>query len=194
MMFWQILILMIGLSSFNFSQTLFEDALSSSAPNSPQRQALSSQKKSVVPQKTRSQRNISVNLLSLIARGDIQLLHETPQNNGWSTMVSLHVNPQKEFSEQTGDLGAAIGGRMYLENSKLNRVIFLQGLVGFNHTTDRDLVIAVEIGRRFQWNTAVAMDVSIEVNRSYAPDFMSPRAYLKTNLTFFLDRPILPFL
>lgn len=139
-------------------------------------------------------RLLSTNLESVIARGDIQLLYESPQNNGWSTMVFLHANPQPEFNHQTGDLGAMIGGRSYLDNYGKQNSVFLQGLVGFNHNDHWDLMISVEVGQRIVWKKNIFLDLSLAVNRSYASSTTDPMAYLKANLTFELNRRLFPFL
>tara|TARA_Y100001935_G_scaffold254871_1_gene265411 strand:- start:1355 stop:1945 length:591 start_codon:yes stop_codon:yes gene_type:complete len=139
-------------------------------------------------------RLLSTNLESVIARGDIQFLYESPQNNGWSTMVFLHANPQSEFNHQTGDLGAMIGGRSYLDNYGKQNSVFLQGLVGFNHNNKWDLMISVEVGQRIVWKKNIFLDLSLAMNRSYATSSSDPMAYLKANLTFELNRRLIPFL
>ena len=145
-------------------------------------------------QNKRVARYLSINLESLIARGDIQLQYEWPQKNGWSTMYNLHVNPQDEFNKRTGDLGVSVGGRMYLDQNGQTSSIFLQGLAGFNHYSDWDLMVSVELGQRFKWKKNIFLDLSLAVNRSYASNFKDPMANLKANLTFAFDTPLLPFL
>lgn len=139
-------------------------------------------------------RLLSTNLESVIARGDIQFLYESPQNNGWATMVFLHANPQSKFNHQTGDLGAMIGGRSYLDNYGKQNSVFLQGLVGFNHNDNWDLMISIEVGQRIVWKKNIFLDLSLAVHRSYAARYSDPMAYLKANLTFELNRRLIPFL
>ncbi len=185
-------LLFAAISANCVAQTLFEDG--TDKPNTGTITINQPQPKA--PDKTPPAvaRYLSTNLESLIARGDIQLQYEVPQKNGWSTMYSIHVNPQDEFNKRTGDLGVAIGGRMYLDQNGQTSSIFLQGLAGFNHYSDWDLMVSVELGQRFKWKKNIFLDLSLAVNRSYASNFKDPMANLKANLTFAFDTPILPFL
>lgn len=176
------------------SQTLFEEDTSKKSVESATLQLNVTK----VPKKSvssgRMPRFLSANLESVIARGDVQVLYELPQGNGWSAMFFLHANPQSEFNGQTGDLGAMVGGRSYLADLKKEPSVFLQGLVGFNHNNHWDLMISVEIGQRIYWKKHIFLDLSLAVNRSYASQSKDPMAYLKANLAFELNHRLLPFL
>ena len=178
MRFFNILIIGTLLSLATYSQTLFEDSLTTST-KSPIK-VTSSTKTKLLKKSRSAPRLLSTNLESLIARGDIHFLYEVPQQNGWSTMVFAHANPQSEFNKQTGDLGASAGARLYLDQNKTTNPIFLQGLIGFNHISSWDLMIAVEIGQRLKWKDNVFMDISLAINRSYDSKFKSPMAYIKS--------------
>ena len=96
--------------------------------------------KTIIKQKTTVDRLVSTNFRVVIAHGDIPFLYEAPQDNGWSTMVLFHVNPQGEFNKRTGDMGGAVGGRLYLEHGgKKERRCFYKGWRDFNHYSSWDL-------------------------------------------------------
>ena len=179
-----------------FAQTLFEEDTSKKGAVAPVVQITPvSQRAPAVPSSSNTTvRFLSTNLESVIARGDIQFLYEAPQNNGWSTMVFLHANPQSEYNRQTGDVGAMVGGRSYLDHQGRRNSIFLQGLVGFNHNDRWDLMISVEVGQRIVWKENIFLDLSLAVNRSYASRLTDPMAVLKANVTFELNRRLIPFL
>jgi hypothetical protein len=178
------------------AQTLFEEDTSKKGDEAPVVQITPvSQGTPVVPSLSNTTvRLLSTNLESVIARGDIQFLYEAPQNNGWSTMVFLHANPQSEYNHHTGDLGAMVGGRSYLDHQGKQNSIFLQGLVGFNHNDRWDLMISVEAGQRIVWKKNIFLDLSLAVNRSYASRFTDPMAVLKANIAFELNQRLIPFL
>ena len=190
MRFFKLFATLVALTSVVQSQTLFEESLNKSSGTINVNQT---PVKTIIKQKTTVDRLVSTNLESVIARGDIHFLYEAPQDNGWSTMVLFHVNPQGEFNKRTGDMGGAVGGRLYLEHGGKKSAVFLQGLAGFNHYSSWDLMIAVEIGQRLQWKKNIFLDVSLAVNRSYAASFKDPMAYIKANLTFTLNQRLLPF-
>ena len=192
MRFFNILIIFFVVAVQVHAQTLFEDSLKKASNGTVNLNA--NPVKKVIKKKGAIDRLISTNLESVIARGDIHLLYEVPQANGWSTMVFLHANPQPEFNGHTGDMGILGGGRLYLDNGGQSSSVFLQGLAGFNHYTDWDLMISVEVGQRVYWKKNIFLDVSLAVNRSYAEQLKDPMAYLKANLTFGLDDRLFPFL
>lgn len=139
-------------------------------------------------------RLVFTNLESLIARGDIQLGYEIPQESEWAGILLLHVNPQSKFNHQTGDIGILGGGRLYFEEDTHPLNLYLQGLAGFNHTNRWDLMISVEIGHRMPWKKNVFLDIALAIHRSYASDAMDPMAYIKANLSFGLSNKIIPFI
>lgn len=192
MRFFNILFLLFVVAGHVHAQTLFEDSLKN-ASNATVNLNANAVKK-VIKKKGAIERLISTNLESVIARGDIHLLYEAPQANGWSTMVFLHANPQPEFNGHTGDMGVLGGGRLYLDSGGQTSSVFLQGLAGFNHYSNWDLMISVEVGQRLYWKKNIFLDVSLAVNRSYAEQLKDPMAYLKANLTFGLDDRLIPFL
>jgi len=192
MRFFNVLFFLFVVVGHGYAQTLFEDSLKN-ASNATVNLKANAVKK-VIKKKGAIERLISTNLESVIARGDIHLLYEAPQANGWSTMVFLHANPQPEFNGHTGNMGALGGGRLYLDNGGQTSSVFLQGLAGFNHYNNWDLMISVEIGQRLYWKKNIFLDVSLAVNRSYAERLKDPMAYLKANLTFGLDDRLIPFL
>ena len=208
MKLFNILLLIFVFTNSLFSQTLFEsDSSSSGVTPNVQTLTVSTDSKSSMDTKEVSQvkqtnlnknkapkRYVSTNLESLILRGDIQLMYETPQQTGWSSILLFHVNPQSEFNDTTGDIGILGGGRMYFDEKFMSSDVYLQGLAGFNHFDDWDLMIAVEIGQRFKWKQGVFIDLAFAVNRSYAEDKKDPMAYLKAHLTFALDQSLFPFL
>ncbi|MEC8678233.1 MAG: hypothetical protein VXX85_05215 [Candidatus Margulisiibacteriota bacterium] len=208
MKIFNILLLTFVFSSTLFSQTLFENVSGSSqvtsnvqavtikADSNPTPNVFKPLNKASKPKSTgsRPKRYVSTNLESLILRGDIQVAYETPQQTGWSSVLLLHVNPQSEFNDSTGDVGVLGGGRMYFDEKFLSSDVYLQGLAGFNHFDDWDLMISVEIGQRFKWKQGVFIDLAFAVNRSYADNKKDPMAYIKTNITFALDQPLVPFL
>lgn len=208
MKIFNILLLISVFTNSLFSQTLFENVSDSSqvttnvqavtikansnpTPNvsKPVDQGVRSKSKLSQPK-----RYISTNLESLILRGDIQITYEAPQQAGWSSMLLFHVNPQSEFNESTGDVGVLGGGRMYFDEQFMSSDVYLQGLAGFNHFNSWDLMISVEIGQRFKWKQDVFIDLAFVVNRSYADERKDPMAYIKTNITFALGKPLVPFL
>ena len=176
------------------AQTLFEDAVGSDSSSTNSVSLNSANETKVIKKDRPIIRLLSTNLESVIARGDIHFLYESPQDNGWSTMTFIHANPQSQYNGQTGDYGAMIGGRSYLDNTPQKSSVFLQGLVGFNHNQRWDLMISVEIGQRVFWKKNIFLDVSLAVNRSYASNSQDPMAYLKANLTFALNNRLIPFL
>jgi len=208
MKIFNILLLIFVFTQTSFSQTLFETTSNSSQTtanvqtvsididskptanaSNPLGKTLQSKQKSTQPS-----RYISTNLESLILRGDIQVTYELPQESGWSSILSFHVNPQSEFNNSTGDVGVLGGGRMYFDEQFMSSDVYLQGLAGFNHYDSWDLMISIEIGQRFKWKQGVFIDLAAAVNRSYADNKTDPMVYLKANLTFALDKPLLPFL
>ena len=198
MKLFKLLLIMLILTGHVFSQTLFEDKLSAnpSGASLDLNARSSTTAKSVIKaeSKKNNSRIWSTNLESVIIRGDVQFLYEIPKEGGWSTMYMVHINPQSSFNDITGDLGAMVGGRLYMDGFLKSTPIFLQGLAGFNHNDQWDLNISVEFGQRINWKPNIFLDVSAVVNRSYASDLEDPTAYLKVNISFGLDRPILPFL
>ena len=176
-----------------FSQTLFEETLSTANKSSLSVNKLSGNASQTVKASS-SYRLISTNLESVIIRGDIHFLYEIPQASGVSALIFAHYNPQSTFNNETGDMGVLGGGRMYLDNFSASMPIFLQGLAGFNHYQSWDLFISVEMGQRFKWQKSVFIDLSVVINRSYSNEALDPMAYLKANISFKLDKPLLPFL
>ena len=144
MRFFNILFISLLLFTQLNAQTLFEDAVGSDS-SSTNSVTLNSANETKVIKDRPIIRLLSTNLESVIARGDIHFLYESPQDNGWSTMTFIHANPQSQYNGQTGDYGAMIGGRSYLDNTPQKSSVFLQGLVGFNHNQRWDLMISVEI-------------------------------------------------
>ena len=208
MKIFNILLLISVFTNSLFSQTLFENVSDSSqvitnvqavtikansnpTPNVSKPVDQGGRSKSKLSQ---PKRYISTNLESLILRGDIQITYEAPQQAGWSSMLLFHVNPQSEFNESTGDVGVLGGGRMYFNEQFMSSDVYLQGLAGFNHFNSWDLMISVEIGQRFKWKQDVFIDLAFVVNRSYADERKDPMAYIKTNITFVLGKPLVPFL
>ena len=190
MSFIKLMLFIVFITVPTYSQTLFEESLSNSKPISVTN--LSKNKQTIA--KSSEFRMISTNLESVIIRGDIHLLYEIPQSKSWSAMIFAHLNPQGTFNGETGDMGVLGGGRMYLDKLSPSMPVFLQGMLGFNHYSSWDLFISVEFGQRIKWMDSIFLDLSVVINRSYSNEALDPMAYLKANLSFKLDRPILPFL
>jgi hypothetical protein len=139
-------------------------------------------------------RFIGTNVESVIVRGDIQVQYEVPQSNDWSTIAFLHVNPQENFNNKTGDLGAYFGGRMYLDGANVKGPIYLQALFGFNHFSSWDLALSFDVGKQIQWKKNVFFEFSANVSRYYAKTMPDPEVSVKVGLTYGLDTRLLPFL
>ena len=199
MRFFNVLFYLLFLASPLFSQTLFESSNATEVSTKNVRSVNTTPiskttSPTPLPSPKAGQRFISTNLESLILRGDIQFTYEISQQDGWSTIFSAHVNPQGNYSDETGDMHLLAGGRMYFQEQLINSNIYLQGLVGFAHFSNWDLLVAIELGHRLQWKPSVFLDLGLVIQRSYADENKDPMAFIKANITFSLDKPLLPFL
>jgi hypothetical protein len=205
-MFFYKLFLIVVFVSINMSaQTLFEDSLVSkpivsepktvSALNETTVLAgADSVMPTIIKKKNTVRRLIGTNLESVITKGDIQVQYEIPQSNYWSTVVLLHVNPHESFNDKTGDFGAFVGGRMYLDGSSVHSPLYMQAFFGFNHFSSWDLALSFDIGKQIQWKENVFFEFAANVSRFYAPSMPDPEISVKAGLTYGLDTRLLPFL
>ena len=206
MNFFNCFIFFIIVSTSLSAQTLFEDStvaqpvisnsVSPSSVSSTVQPQVSSTVITPTVKKTKEsiRRFIGTNVESVIFRGDIQLQYEVPQSNYWSTVAFLHVNPHEKFNDKTGDMGAYIGGRMYLDGVNVKWPTYLQGFIGFNHFSSWDLALSFEIGKRFKWKRNIFFDISANISRFYATSMPDPDVSFKVGLTYGLDTRLLPFL
>ena len=81
-----------------------------------------------------------------------------------------------------------------LDKGFIDSDVYLQGLFGFNHYSTWDLMISLEVGQRIHWKKNVFLDLAVSVQRSYDRSVPNPMAFLKANLSFTLDRAMIPFL
>lgn len=196
MRFFNILILTLVMGFSLTAQTLFENDSADQSKSAVRITSSTSKKQTTgaVKNSSKDKRYILTNLESLILRGDMQFFYEVPHASGWSSVLYVHANPQSEFNNTTGSMGVLGGGRMYLEEKLFNSDTFIQGLMGFNHYSTWGLMIALEFGQRVKWKKNVFLDVALGIDRSYDSERKDPMAYLKLNLSFGLNKPILPFL